>query len=1044
MRKLFEFSVRQPLLANLITVVILVAGVMAISGLNRDIFPNVNLDLVIVNASYPGATPQEIEKLITIPIEKELKEVSDIKEMNSASIEGLATILIEIEPDARDKAKVVNDIQRAVDNAEDLPSDLKDKPLVNELQMRDHPVVEVSLSGDIPEAVLVESAREMETRLLDLSDISRVDRNGWRDQEIWVEVDPDEVSRYNLSLAEVIHSLKSQNVSIPGGSVIGDGVERLLRTTGEFESASEIERVILRANELGHWVEVSDIAKVSDDFEPWQQIHRANGHRAINLVAVKKESADVITMVEEVKRLVDDYRRIAPEGLDMKIVNDMSVYVQRRLDVLVGNGWVGVTLVVICLFLFLSLRAGIVTAIGIPTALLITFIAMYYSRMSINMLTMFALIMVLGMLVDDAIVIAENVHRRIAGGDSVEEAAIEGSDEIWAPVLTTVLTTVVAFAPLMFMSGIIGKFVLYMPLVVIIALAASLFQAFVILPAHIVTIERLPRSKFLGRLHRGIFDRLFGRFAEGYVGLIKRLIRMRWRFIGIVSIFFAVSLYIGLFRLPFVLFPQRGIDAFFIRAKAPIGTPVERTEEMMKRIEAEVAKIPASEMDDYVTQVGVIQQDSGDPAAERASHLAQMQIFLKPEVDRKMTSDEMIARLREATEGFAEFTEITFDNVRQGPPVGKPVSVRIRGEDLDELDAIADEIKAFLAGVRGVSDIRDDYEEGKGEINVDVDERQAARADITVEDVALAVRSAFEGTIATSIKRSDEEIDVRVRFPDSWRYRPGSLDKVLIPNPQGYLIPITQVATPSEKRGINAIRHYERKRTVTVTANVDEDLATSVGTTKAIASRFADVPKEHPGVIISFGGEWEKTQESMADLKIAMIIAALLIFTILVFEFQSLLQPVVVLLAVLYGFVGVTWTFIFHAEPKSFLAMMGVVGLSGVVVNNSIVFMDFINKARKNGMSVRDSIVEAGRLRLRPILLTTITTIFGILPVAYGVMGSDPFLKPMALSLGWGLAFATACTLLVTPPLYAVVDDLHCRLISRLKFWSNGCQDRGF
>jgi multidrug efflux pump subunit AcrB len=1041
MRKIFEFSVKRPLFVNILTILIVVAGIVALKGLNRDVFPNVNLDIVVVSTIYPGSTPKEIEKLIAIPLEKELKEVDDIKEMTSISIEGRAEIILEIEPDAPDKNKVVNDIQRAVDKADDLPDDLQDDPLVTEIETRKRPVVEVSISGDLPEAELVEHARIIERMILDLPDVASVTRSGWRDAEIWVEVDPAKVNEYKLSLAEVVAALKRQNVSIPGGSVIVDDTEKLVRTTGEFETAPEVKDVVLRANELGHWVQVKDIAKVTDDFEPYKEIYRTDGHRAINLIAVKKEKGDVIDVVDEIKRIKADYLTRAPPGLDINLVNDYSYYVKRRLNVLVNNGWIGMLLVVVCLFLFLSARIAFVTAIGIPMAFFMTFTVMYYSGLTINLLTMFGLIMVLGMIVDDAIVLSENIYRRISEGMSPEQASIQGAYEIWGPVLTTVLTTIAAFSPLMFMSGIIGKFVMYIPLIVIIALVSSLLQAFIILPSHIHSMERFPRSKRFSKLHTGLIGGAFSRFTERYANLVREIIRRRWLVVGLSGIFFVVSLYIGIFHVKFVLFPQRGIDAFFVQAKAAIGTPIEQMEQLMLPLETAVASLPASEVDNFITDIGVIQQESGDENAQRASHVGQIKVLLKPATDREMTSDELIAILREKTKGISGFTELLFENVRAGPPVGKAVELRVRGDDLELLDTIAAEVKAFISEMPGVSDVRDNYEPGKEEVRVKVDERTASRADLSVSDIALTVRTAVEGSIATTIKNAEEEVDVRVRLPDDWRYREGALDQIFIPNGQGHLVPITAVVSFEESPGISSIRHYDRKRTVTVTANVDEQRATSVSVAKAVREQFKDISRRYPGVTLYFGGEWEKTQESFTDLKLAMILAAFVILIILVFEFQSLLQPIIILIAVPYGFVGVTWAFVLHSEPYSFIAMMGVVGLAGVVVNNSIVFIDFVNKAMIAGHSLKDSLIEAARLRLRPILITTITTVLGLLPVAYGFMGSDPFLKPMALAIGWGLLFATFCTLLVTPALYAVINDVHCFLLGHFKFWGNGCED---
>jgi len=1023
-KKIFTFFVRQPLFVNLLTIMVLVAGGMSLSNLNRDTFPNIQLDIVVVTTIYPGSAPQEIEKLITGPLERELREVDDIKEMVSSSIEGRSMISIEIEPDAPDSRKVVGDIQRAVNRADDLPTDLKDKPLVYEIETRNRPVVEVSLSGDMPYSELVEHAHALETRLLDLPHIAKINRSGWREKEIWVEVDPEKVSEYYLSLAEIILDIREQNVSVPGGTVIIGPKESMLRTSGAFKSASGVETIVLRANEQGHWVQVKDVAKVTDTFELITVISKTNGKRAIDLVAVKKERGDAITVVKQIREVVDDYRKIAPPELKISLVNDFSYYVKRRLNVLVNNGWIGIVMVLICLFLFLSSRVAIATALGIPMAFLTTFIVMWYAGLTINLITMFGLIMVLGMIVDDAIIISENVHRHMENGMEPVKAAVQGAFEVWRPVLATVITTIAAFAPLMFMAGIMGKFIMYIPLIVIVALVSSLLEAFIILPSHLLTLDRIPKGKLYARLHTGGFTRWFERFTRRYAKFLEWLIARRWKVLGGVLVFFMISFYVGFIHIPFVLFPQKGIEAFFMRVKAPVGTPVEVTESMMVPLEKAMYEIPGNEWDDFVTNVGISQQDDIDPFAKRASHVGQIAVYLKPVAERKLTVDEIIARLRELTNDGEGFDEITFDKVRHGPPVGEPVVVRVRGDNLDEIEKVADNIKEFLGTVPGVSDIKDSFDVGKDEIRVKVDDRAAARAGLSVQDIALAVRAAFEGLLATTVRKSDEEIDVRVRYPDRLRYSEGALEKVRIPNAKGKLIPITSVASFESAPGINAIHHFNRKRTIVVTAVVDEKEATSLGVTKKIQKYYKDIEKEHPNVTINFGGEWEKTQESLASLKIAMSIAVLVIFLVLAFQFQSILQPIIVMIAVPYGFIGIAWAFLLHGEPKSFLAMVGAVGLAGVVVNNSIVLIDFINKEKEKGLQLRDAIVEAARIRMRPIILTTITTVVGLLPVAYGIMGADPFLMPMALAIGWGLVFATICTLLVTPCVYAGVDDL--------------------
>lgn len=1023
----------------MLTVIVIVAGIMALVRLNREVFPNVNLDLVVITTAYPGATPSEIEKSITIPIEKELKKVDDVKEINSVSLEGLSSIVVEIEPDATSKARTVNDIQRAADSAEDLPSDLDDRPLVDEVQMKNQPVIVLSLSsGSLTEHQMVRYAKGLETMLLDDPAIASVSRYGWRDSEIWVEVEPTEAAKYYLPLAHIISALDKHNVNISGGSVIEGATEKLLRTSGEFDTSEDVERVVLRANERGNWVQVSDIAKVTNTFKREDLITHTDGNASINLVVVKKEKSDAVTVVNGVKAMAGDYAKSIP-GLEITFVDDLSFYLKRRLNVLISNGWVGMILVVIALFLFLSSRAAIVTAVGIPIAFLTAFAVMYWSGLTINLITLVGLIIVLGMIVDDAIVVAENVFRLHEKGMSAKEAAVKGAAQVWKPVTTSVLTTMAAFGPLMFMSGILGKFVLYIPVVVIVALAASLFEAFIILPSHLAEMERIPHVGMLWKMHgtRQRIDRMIDNVANLYSSVLSGLLRRRYKVAGVAVIVFLLSAIVAIHILPFVLFPSRGINAFFIRAKAPLGTSLKETARRMEPLEKKFMEaMPKGEMDNFVTFVGVQQNDPHDPEARKADHLAQINVYLKPHVDRDYDAQELVDIVKEKVGDVEGLEEIVYEKVQPGPPVGKAVEIHVRGEDYAKLERITDEIKAFLKSMPGVSEVRDSYEPGKNELRVNVDQKAASRARLSIGDIGLAVRTAIDGVVATTIKKSDEEINIRVLYPDAIRYDGDALSKIYIPNDRGNLIPLTAVADFKETPGVLAINHMDRQRVISVTADVDQKQATSMSVMKAVEKKFGDIGKQNPGYSMRFGGEWEKTMQSLRDFGFALVIACLVIFLLLTFEFKSLIQPVIVMLAIPYGLVGVTWAFLTHIEPKSFLAIFGVVGLSGVVVNSSIVFIDFINKRRAEGLEVCDAIVDAGRVRLRPIFLTTFTTMMGVLPVAYGVMGSDPFLKPMALAIGWGLPIAAMGTLLVTPCFYKIVDDLS-GVLHRFQFWGN-------
>ncbi|MCK4858855.1 MAG: efflux RND transporter permease subunit, partial [candidate division Zixibacteria bacterium] len=897
MRKIFEFSVKNPLFVNLLTVIVVVAGIMALTRLNLDIFPNVNLDLVVITTIDPGSTPSEIEKSITIPIEKELKKVNDIKEIRSVSLEGMSNIVVEIEPDASNKPKIANDVQRAADRAE-LPADLEDPPLVDEMQMKDHPIITLSLSADsLTEDQMVMHAKALETILLDQPDVAAVSRYGWRDREIWVEVDPELAAKYYLPLAEIITILKERNVNISGGSVIEGASEKLLRISGEFGSGSDIEGVMLRANERGNWVQVSDIAKVTDTFKREELIIHTDGKPSLNLVVIKKERGDAIGVVSDVTKIAEQYVAGVP-GLNIAFVDDMSFYIKRRLNVLISNGWVGIILVVCALFLFLSSRAALVTTVGIPIAFLTAFAVMYWSGLTINLITMVGLIIVLGMLVDDAIVVAENVFRLHEQGMPARKAAVEGALQVWKPVTTSVLTTMAAFAPLMFMSGIIGKFMIFIPLVVIVALAASLFEAFVILPSHLAEMERIPHLGVLGRLGRmrRRVDAAMNWAAFAYSRMLSWLLHRRYKVAGVALVVFIGSFIVAWYVLPFVLFPARGIDAFFIRTKAPLGTPLQETARRMEPLEKRLAQVmPEGEMDNFVTYVGVQQNDPGDPAAKRADHLAQINVYLKPHVDRRYDAQELVDILKEKIGDLPGFEEVTYEKIQPGPPVGKAVEIHVRGDDFETLERIGEDIKAYLGSIKGVSEIKDSYEPGKDELNIVVDEKAASRAGLTIGDVGLAVRTAIDGTIASTIKKSDEEIDIRVLYPDHMRYDEDALNKIFIPNDKGRLIPLTAVAQFEEKPGVLAINHLDRQRVISVTADVDQKNATAMSVVQDVMEKYKDLGQKYPGYSMRFGGEWEKTLQSLRDFGYAIIVACLIIFLLLTFEFQSVIQPLIVM-----------------------------------------------------------------------------------------------------------------------------------------------------
>jgi multidrug efflux pump subunit AcrB len=1021
----------------LVSLIILIIGLIVLFGMNREIFPNVSFDNVTISTVYPGATPLDIEKLISVPLEKELRDVDGIEEIRSSSSAGTSLIIVELDPDARDKKKVINDIQTAVDKVKNLPKDILEDPIVTEVASHQYPIVEVSLSGDMSEQELQVYADALEEKLEDIKGVARIRTSGYRDREIKVRIDPKKMRDYYVSFDEIEQALATRNVSIPAGEINTATTEYSIRTTGEFTSVEEIENVIIRANDSGNWLKVKDVATVEDSFKKEDIIYKTLGTRSVNLIVMKKQSGDAIWIVDEVKRISKRFLGTASQlsethnaSLHISYVNDYSFFARRRLNVLRNNAWAGLVFVISSLLLFLHRRVALVTIIGIPIAFFTTFIVMGMMGITINLISMFGLIIVLGMLVDDGIIVAENSYRYMEEGMPPREAAIKGTEEVIRPVTTAVFTTIAAFSPLLFMSGLIGKFIRNIPTVLIIALLASLVEAFIILPSHMADFVKI-RLDAAGK-PLGLTKDMpwFKKLVRLYTKMVTIAINRRYKvFLGFL-IALVVAAVLAVTAIKFLLFPHAGINYFFVRGEAPIGTPLQKTNELIAPVEEIVAQIPSGELDTYVTSVGNIAEDRNDPFAGMGSHLVQVAVYLVPEQDRRRLADEIADEVREKIKGIEGFADLRIDTPEAGPPVGKAVEAKIRGESFDVLDQIAAEYMEHLKTIEGTKDVSWDHKPGKEEIRVKIDDSRATLAGLTVAQIAKTIRAVFEGATATKIKpvKAEEETDVTVMFPDSASGDISVFQDILVRNKSGYLIPLKNVASIEKVPGTTTIHHLDGKRVVTASCNVDTDTTTSLKVNQRLARKFKDISDRYLGYSVSYGGERQETVDSLISLLKAFFFAFLIIYLILSSAFKSIIQPLIVMLAIPFGLIGVVVAFLLHGMPFSFMAILGVVGLNGIVVNDSIVLVDFINKLRRAGMSRHDSIIKAGQMRMRPVILTTITTVGGLSTVAYGIGGKDPFLVPMALTICWGLVFATILTLIVIPCIYSIVDDIALKL----------------
>ena len=1049
MAAIIEFFLRRSIFGNVLTVLLIGWGIYVGVTINREAFPKIDFDFVIITTIFPGASPEEVEKLITNPIEDELKSVNGIKEIRSSSIENRSGINVIIDPDVEDTKKVIDDIRAAVDRVTDLPNDVE-KPIVLEITTELTPVIEICILADekkVNYQTLRQYAEILEEELEQIDGVARVDRRGWLNREYIVKLDPIKLKNNYIPIEQILGGLKQRNVNFPGGEIIVNGKSEVIRTVGELIEPTDVANFFIRSNELGQGVRIRDVAIVEDGFEESEYIFRTNGKISVDLIVQKKEKGDIIKIVEEVYKVVDKYKTKLPENVEIEFVNDLSYYVKRRLGVLVNNAIGGLILVVSSLFFFLGWRTSLMVALGIPISIGAALIVLNALGVSLNLISMVGMIMVIGILVDDAIVVSENFYRYLEEGYSTLEAAVKGTSEVIVPVTASIMTTIVTFAPLMVMSGIFGKFVYTIPLVVIITLLASLFESFFILPSHLYDINKYASTE---KEIKGESSNFYKFRKNIFEPSLKWVLNHRWKTFFALITLFVIAIILQFAFGKFKLFTG-SVEIFIIKMKADPSTPLEEMDRFSQYISKVLDTLPKEEIQNYRTATGIAQQNATDPFTKRGSNYAMALVYLTPERNRKRSGEEIVNQVREEISWllntktreelnikqnpfqpkiFPEFQDLAgklenlqIDLLRGGPPTGKPVAIEIRGKDYEVLEKIGDEFKEQLSKIKGVRNIEDDHELGKTEIHLKINEIMAAITGVSVESIALAVNTAFRGTVPTTIKKGTEEIDVRVRFDDRYYKDYRTINYIYVLNRTGQIIPINQLVQYEKKEGKVALNHIDFERSLTVLADIDEKATTSAEVNNEIKKFMDKIIEKYPGYTVKLGGENKDTEESLQSLGRAFIVGLFINFMILSSLFGSILLPFTILTTIPFALIGVIIAFILHGQPLSFLAMVGFVGLSGVVVNSAIVLINFAQKIRINNpnLPIEEVALIASSMRLRAILLTTITTVLGLIPTAYGIGGSDPFLVPLALSITWGLLASTFLTLYIIPLLYVKV-----------------------
>ncbi|MBT6324516.1 MAG: efflux RND transporter permease subunit [Bdellovibrionales bacterium] len=1008
MKSLIEYFIKKSLLVNLVTVMIIVVGLVTVYQLKKEMFPKVEFDVILVTTQYPGTTAEDVEKLVTIGIERELKSVDGIKKMNAMSAEGMSIIYLTLEA-GENLQEVLDDVKNAVSSVSDLPEEAT-VPKVKSLRNRSQSIMKVSLFGVDYNQLRVYS-KELRDRLEESTSIAKAKLEGYQKDEIKISVDPVKLKKYDMTLSEVTNSVKQRSINLSAGKIETTSGDILIRTESELETINDINNLIVRSNYSGFNVRIGDIAKVVRTYPRNIQLQRSNGQRAIFLQVTSKENSDIIKTTKLVKNITEDFvEKTNNSKLQFRYTDELAFYVKRRLNILKRNGLLGIVLVFACLLLFLNKSTSFVTSMGAPIAFMASFIIMDAFGLTINLISMFALILVLGMLVDDSIIVSEHFYQKLEKGMKPFDAARLAAIETIKPVTATILTTIVAFGSLFFMGGIMGKFLWQVPAVVLICLIVSWIECFFILPSHLSDFCRLPKRKNDRKWFKAI--------KKIYSATLTKVINHYILFLVSFFVLFLGTTWVAK-NMRFELFPGDDVRIVFMQIKGKVGVPFSKTDAATKKIENLAMKLDKTELVQLKANVGTM---IGQHSTKRGSHYSSVVLYLTPPNERERTTDEIIASLLKKSEALVPDYKVIIKKVQGGPPKGKAVEIELTSTSMEQLKQASFKTEEMLKAVDGVTSTEIDFEEGKPQIIVSVDNKIAKKLGVTTQSIAFSLRQAFANDPATKLRESDEDIDIIVQLDKEIVKTQKYLESLSVLNNKGQKILVGQVASFKTVPGAFVIRRLNTKRIFSITASIDKAKQTPKAVVELITPKVNQLLLKFPKVNVSFGGENEDTNESIMRLAKSGLISMFCIFLILVAMFGSLGQPIVIMLAIPLGLTGVVFSFKAFGLALGFMALMGVVGLIGVVVNDSIVLVNFINIEREKNDNLLEAIKNACISRLRPVLLTTFTTVAGLLPVAHAP-GGDPFLRPMALSFAYGLLFATFITLFFIPSAYLFYDN---------------------
>ena len=1006
--------------SNLLMVGMIIAGLFALNRLNTQFFPTIGIDFVSVGVVWPGASAADVESNIVSAIDREVRHLDSVKRVVSIAREGAGFAFVEFDTGANMDTAYAN-IEAAVSRISTFPDD-SEEPTIRRV-VRYDTISRIVISGDIGEAALKSLAKRIRDELISRG-IDQVVFFGARAEELWAEIDPRTLRQLDLSLGDIAGRIRETSQDAPSGTIAG-AAEMQIRSLGLARDARAIGEIEIRSTERGEKIRLRDIAQLSDNFAEDDPIGLRNGRPAIELHVQRATSADALEIAAIVSTYLSEIKSTLPPTVQLEAFDVQASLIRDRINLLLRNGAGGLVLVLAILFIFLHVRVALWVAIGVPTALLATFALMLASGQTINMLSLFALIMMLGIIVDDAIVVGEHSAALRSRGLSPAEAAAGGARRMLAPVMAASLTTIAAFLPILMIGDVIGQVIEAIPMVVVAVLIASLIECFLVLPGHMRA--SLPRDDTKNSRFRTWFDGHFERFRDGR---FRRLVELAvtWRYTTVASAVGMLILSIGVVmggRIDFHFFPAPETDTIYANVQFAPGSPRQVTEEMLYELERAMFRAEASfgvgKGMLVASSFGRIGESQGEPFSSiSGDHLGGIHAELTPSDQRDVRTHEFIEAWRQEVRGLPGLDRISILARQAGPP-GRDIDIRLTGGSPTALKDASRELRGLLGQYPGVSDLEDNLPYGRNEVLLTVTPRGQALG-FTTESVSRQVRDAFEGRIAKKFARGDEEVTVRVQF-DRDHVAVDALRDLYLRSPTGAEVPLSEVASFGEKAGFARIPREDAVRQIAVVGEVDEAVTAASAVLDSVAGRGLAEIADRYGLSYRFAGRAEEQAETFADMRLGAMIALSSIYIILAWVFASYVRPFIVMAIIPFGFVGAVLGHLIMGYDLSVLSMISLLGLSGILVNDSIILVTTIERRRADNEEFLSAVINGTQDRLRAVLLTSLTTIGGLLPLLFETSLQARFMIPMAVTIVFGLLVATVLVLLLVPALFAIQHD---------------------